>query len=204
MTTVGILAYGSVVSDPREEIECATVRKIASVLTPFKVEFARTSSKTRSGAPTVVPVEAGGAQVRGCVFVVSATEAEASDMLYRRETGQKTAKYVEPKVPGPNTVLIRRIENFEGVGVVVYTHIASNIPDLSAQKLAALAIESARQRSDDLDGINYLIQAKANGIRTALSDDYEAEIKSALGVSTLEEALVKIRSETLHPSRERS
>ena len=39
----------------------ATVEMIRNVLTPFKVEFARKSLK-RSDAPTLVPVENGGAR----------------------------------------------------------------------------------------------------------------------------------------------
>ena len=39
--TVGILAYGSLIDNPGDEIAAATVRTIEEVETPFNVEFAR-------------------------------------------------------------------------------------------------------------------------------------------------------------------
>jgi len=42
--------------------------------------------------------------------------------------------------------------------------------------------------------INYLISAKENGIRTALSDNYEAEILRQTDCGSLEEALQKLTS----------
>lgn len=44
--TVGILAYGSLISDPGDEIENARTKIIHDVMTPFHIEFAR-SSKNR-------------------------------------------------------------------------------------------------------------------------------------------------------------
>src|SRR3954447_17111626 len=52
---VGILAYGSLIDNPGAEIEAALISREADILTPFGVEFARSSSKG-SGAPTLVPV----------------------------------------------------------------------------------------------------------------------------------------------------
>ena len=58
---VGILAFGSMAGEPGAELAGAVTRRIA-VQTPFAVEFAR-SSRTRDGAPTLVPVREGGAHV---------------------------------------------------------------------------------------------------------------------------------------------
>ena len=49
--TVGILAYGSLIDEPGEEIDSATLAVNGPVLTPFKVEFARKST-TRASAPS--------------------------------------------------------------------------------------------------------------------------------------------------------
>jgi hypothetical protein len=81
---VGILAYGSLITSPGREIEGATVSKKSSVLTPFNVEFAR-SSRSRSGASTLVPVSNGGAQVNATIFEVSVPRKEARNIFYRRE-----------------------------------------------------------------------------------------------------------------------
>ena len=58
---VGILAFGSIAGDPGAELAAAVTRRI-EVKTPFAVEFAR-SSRSRDGAPTLVPVGEGGAHV---------------------------------------------------------------------------------------------------------------------------------------------
>lgn len=193
--TVGILAYGSLIGDPGEEIADATIHTVANVLTPFSIEFARQSGKTRGGAPTLVPVPDGGSTVQGQVFVVDVAEGEAANRLWRREvrkvgTGRA---YVPPKEIGPNTVVVKRLENFAGVKVVLYTEIAANIEPLTAETLATLAIESVSKAAPGQDGISYLIAAKANGIGTALSADYENEILRQSRCSGLEEALAKYR-----------
>jgi hypothetical protein len=48
--TVGILTYGSLIGDPGPEIEEVRTRTIEGLTTPFSVEFARMSGKTRGGA----------------------------------------------------------------------------------------------------------------------------------------------------------
>jgi hypothetical protein len=53
----------------------------------------------------------------------------------------------------------------------------------------------ARKRQDERDGISYFLAAKQNGIKTPLSDDYEAEIKRQLDVAHLEEAMEKVRGQ---------
>jgi hypothetical protein len=55
-----------------------------------QVEFAR-SSRTRDGAPTLVPVSEGGAHVCASVLVLddADTVGDARDILYRRETGRR-------------------------------------------------------------------------------------------------------------------
>ena len=194
MITVGILAYGSVISDPRAEIESVAIDRI-KIKTPFNVEFAR-KSRTRNGAPTLVPVKDHGGPVDAWIIVVNASWEDASNVLWRRETGNVGSgkAYTPPVKVGENTVEIKWLESFNGLDMVAYTSIAANIKPLAAKTLADLAIESVRQRRDDRDGISYLIAAKAAGIMTPLSDAYEREIKRAVGVEDLHEALHKVRS----------
>lgn len=195
--TVGILAYGSLISDPRDEIMNAHTRIIYDIMTPFHIEFAR-SSNGRGGAPTLVPVTRGGAHVKGQVFVMDVSEADAADILYRREigkTGDMTRTYNPPTSVTNNTVLVKHLPHFAGLDVVLYTQIAATIGPLTAKQLATLAIDSVAKAKKGLDGISYLIAAKHNGIETALSPDYEAEILKKTGCSSLEEALSSIRSE---------
>jgi hypothetical protein len=82
--TLGILAFGSLIDDPGAEIEAALVGRKLNVPTPFGVEFARSSTK-REGAPTLVPLEQGGAPVLAQIILVNVTEQEAKDRLWRRE-----------------------------------------------------------------------------------------------------------------------
>jgi hypothetical protein len=98
-----------------------------------------------------------------------------------------------PDTPGPDTVIVRRLETFEGIGVVLYTEIEANLEPLTAENLAQLAIDSVHQADRGQDGISYLIAAKRNGISTALSGAYEVEILRRLEASSLEEALKRLR-----------
>ena len=192
--TVGILAYGSLISDPRDEIEKAHSEIIQDVMTPFHIEFAR-SSTGRGGAPTLVPVKSGGAYVTGQVFAMEVSEAEAADILYRREighVGNMTKRYERRGRVTDNTVVVERLANFAGLDVVLFTQIAATITPLNAQRLAELAIESVAKAPAGLDGISYLSAAKKHGIQTALSQNYEAEILKVTGSETLEEARTKL------------
>ena len=192
---VGILAYGSLIPSPGAEIEGVRIDTKANVLTPFKVEFAR-SSKGRSGAPTVVPVSDGGKQVNAVIFEVSVPKEEAMHILYRREINRvgSARRYDPLGEKGPCDVVIDCLENFEGFDVVLSTRIGANITPLTASELAARAIRSAREKDDGRDGISYLLDAKRHGIETPLSGAYEAEIKRQLNVTSLEEALKKARA----------
>ena len=79
---LGILAYGSLITSPGPEIASLTVERIKNVETPFKVEFAR-KSKTRGYAPTLIPVDSGGASVKAEIIVIKDHFAPdlAADML---------------------------------------------------------------------------------------------------------------------------
>lgn len=82
---IGILAYGSLIDDPGGEIEPYIIKRI-EIETPFPVEFAR-SSRTRDGAPTLVPVSQGGSTVHAVILVLDreVSESQARDVLWRRE-----------------------------------------------------------------------------------------------------------------------
>lgn len=195
--TIGILAYGSLISDPRIEIETYHTEIIREVMTPFHVEFARSSSG-RGGAPTLVPVSNGGAQVMGQVFVMNLSEEEATHVLYRREIGrqgQTDRLYRRPKVVTEKNVLVERLTDFAGLDVVLYTQIAATILPLTAERLADLAIASVAKADPGLDGITYLKAAKESGIVTALSPSYETEILRKIDCETLEQALAKLQSQ---------
>ena len=195
---VGILAYGSLIDEPGDEISAVTVAMKSNVTTPFNVEFARKSRK-RENAPTLVPVTGYGAPVRAKVFVVDVAEAEASNRIYRREINAVGSgrRYVPPKTIGPDTVVVARLKDFADVATVLYTEIAANIEKPDADKLASLAIASARAIRDGRDGITYLMRAKANGIETPLSAAYESEILRKLKVRDLDEALREARNEPI-------
>lgn len=193
---IGILAYGSLISDPRAEIEIARTDIIKEVMTPFDIEFARSSSG-RGGAPTLVPVTSGGARVKGQVFVMDASEPEAADILYRREIGRvgdMKRSYTRPEPVTDKSVVVERLPDFAGLDVVLYTRIAATITPLTAKHLAELAIASVSRASPGLDGISYLIAAKRHGIATTLSPAYEAEILKETECETLEEALAELQS----------
>ena len=185
---VGILSYGSLGDDPGVEIGPLVVERIEGVETPFRVEFVR-QSRTRGGAPTLVPVPEGGATVNASILVLrgSVSESEAADMLWRRETRKEGS---EQRYNPSSEVTVRRLENFEGLGVVLYAELGANIADPDPRKLAGLAIRSVRSDASrkGVDGISYLINIKENGGETPLMPRYEKEILRCTGTKTLERA----------------
>ena len=193
--SIGILAFGSLIDNPGAEIEDALIGRKLNVRTPFAVEFARSSIRRR-GAPTLVPVQQGGRSVLAQILLVNVPEQEAKDRLWRRETNRiaQGGHYVHSANPGPNTLVIDRYENFEGVEVVLAARFAATIAPLTAVHLAELAIASARLERTGRDGVTYLIDAKRNGITTDLSDAYEQEILRRTQAHDLSEALRKIQA----------
>jgi hypothetical protein len=192
---LGILAYGSLITDPGAELLAVTVGRTEKVLTPFPVEYAR-SSDGRGGAPTLVPF-AGGSQVEAVIFTLDATPDEAASILYRREINQVGSgkAYREPAADSLNAVRVERFEHIEGYDLVLSTRLAPTIDPLTPDALADLAIESARKLGDGRDGIGYLIAAQASGISTPLTPAYKAAILAKTSTSDLESALASIRRE---------
>jgi len=200
MSAIGILAYGSLIDDPGVEIEPYIEARIRDIETPFSIEFAR-SSATRDGAPTVVPVEDGGAPVKAQILVLKnqIDLGKAEDLLWRRETrNEQTDKhYKKPLNPAPNRMVVEIVNDWQGLKYVLYTKLGANIPDVSADKLSELAIRSARTEAgqEGKDGISYLISTMAHGIVTPLSGDYEKAILMKTKTESLVEALEKLRNE---------
>ncbi len=190
---IGVLAYGSLITDPGAELEAATLSRKDGVSTPFAVEYARSSSGRR-GAPTLVPVEQGGASVLATILKLDASADDAADIVYRREISKigTGRRYVEPLHPTPNTVIIDRFPDFEGFEVVLSTRIGANIVPLTPDNLARFAINSAREALPGKDGITYLMNAMRCGIVTPLSSDYEAAILNETGASDLAGALAAV------------
>ena len=199
MTSIAVLAYGSLIDEPGTELSPLVTRRIKRVKTPFCIEFARSSS-TRDGAPTLVPVAVGGAPVYGVLLVLENTvdRAKAEDLLWRRETrNEGTGKsYPRPPMLGPNKVIIECRFNFAEVEIVLFTKIATNIDRLTPDHLADLAIGSARRGAGakQMDGISYLISAINNGMSTPLLPKFKDSILEKTGAASLEDAYSLIRS----------
>jgi hypothetical protein len=189
--SIGILAFGSINEEPGIELASAVTRRI-EVETPFAVEFAR-SSRTRDGAPTLVPVKEGGARVPASILFIgdSATTEDAYEILYRRETGRlsNTSTYSQAD-------WIAELPGFAGTSTCFYTALQPNIQPLVAEKLAELAISSAAALAgaDRRDGISYLLQQKRRGVITPLMPAYEKAVLAHTGANDLPEAWEQVRS----------
>jgi hypothetical protein len=182
---VGILAYGSLVDEPGACLDAVTVRRIP-LKAPFMAEFAR-SSRTRNGAPTLVPVREGGALIPARLLVLdeSVSIPDAHALLYRRETHRNDAS-----VPA-QVDWIEGLPDFWGTSVCLYTALDANIPlPLTGEKLAEFAVASAASPSGAArrDGISYLAQQKRRGVRTPLMASYEQAILARTGARDLDEA----------------
>lgn len=200
MCDIGILAYGSLIEDPGKEITPLIRKRIVGVQTPFHIEFAR-SSLTRDGAPTVVPVEIGGASAQAAILVLNEEVSieKAKDLLWRRETRNECTDkhYKKPLSSGPNKMVVEELLKFGGVNTVLYTKLEPNIKDVTPEYLAELAIKSAKSDSGKKgkDGISYLISLKRQGIATPLMLRYEETILAKTGTRSLEDALARICGE---------
>ncbi|WP_428330305.1 hypothetical protein [Mucilaginibacter sp.] len=126
---IGILAYGSLIVDPGNEIGSLTIGRLNCV-TPFAVEYARLSKK-RDYAPTLIPVATGGCPVNAVILLLKPETSlqVAKDILWRRETRQDdlSRPYPEHKPPGEDSVRVEVIHNLAGVETVIYTSISRNI-----------------------------------------------------------------------------
>jgi hypothetical protein len=192
---VGILAFGSLISDPGKELLAKIIMRTKTP-TPFGVEYGR-HSQTRGGAPTLVPHESGG-PVDAEILVLEDTVSveEARNMLWRRERRKEGTgeNYVEGT--SPNSVLVREWTDFPGVEHVLYTdfHPEGKVAKPQAEELAKQAIQSANAAKKGMDGITYLKTNMASGVKTKLTADYEAEILKQTKANTLEEALGKAKT----------
>jgi hypothetical protein len=175
---IAILAFGSLLNEPGEEIAEKLAFRIKTE-TPFPVEYARLSGQTRGGAPTLVRHKAGN-PVKAEILVLDETVSfdEARDMLWRRERRRVDSgdKYLEGTTP--NSILVRTITDNPWVENVHYTefHDQGKIAEPTAANLARSAIESVTKAEPGMDGITYLMSNIASGIATPLTKDYEAEI----------------------------
>jgi hypothetical protein len=196
-SSIGILAYGSLLADPGGEIDAATVGRI-SVETPFPIEYAR-SSTGRDGAPTLVPVpEDYGAPVQAKILLIRPDmQANAIvDILYRREinkVGDVNIRYDEEAQQQKNDpVLVKPVDDLGGVPTVFYTRLKANVGvvldtersvEVKAAHLARLAVGSVTEETyaENRDGIRYLADALEHGIHTPLTDAYRAAVLRRAG-----------------------
>jgi hypothetical protein len=165
--------------------------------TPFPVEYARISkSEKRSGAPTVIKHEAG-APVAAQILVLddTVTFEQARDMLWRREAGVTDTTKQYPAGTSSNSVQVEEIKDNPSVTRVLYTDFlpTGKIEKPNATELAQRAIASVKGAQQGEDGISYLMNNIASGIKTKLTPDYEAEILKQTKTSSLEGALRKAK-----------
>ena len=199
MAHVAILAFGSLIEDPGNELGPRIDDRVKRVPTPFSIEFAR-SSGSRGGGPTLIPVDEGGSSANAVLLALdhAVERAEAMDLLWRRETRKEFSgrQYKRPTNPGANDVLIECLKEFHGFSVVLYTKIRANIEVLTSDRLAELAICSARRKAGAkrMDGISYLASVLRQGITTPLTPDYKAAILRKTASNSLDEAHFKVRA----------
>lgn len=195
MPQLGILAYGSLICDPGDEL-LGIIETRRETVTPFNVEYARSSS-SRDGAPTPTVVENCGAPVRAVLFVLTASGdlEEATDVLYRREMHEPAGSTRQYNRSKSGAVRIEELQDFLTIDTVLFTNTKVTHPNPSAAKLADLAIQSATMPAGKRreDGISYLKSMKNCGVITALTEAYENAILQRLGANDLEEAWISAR-----------
>ncbi len=197
---IGILAFGSLIDNPGEEIKEIEVERI-NCITPFKIEFARISS-SRDQAPTLVPVEENskGRKTNATIIVIDENTKldKAKSILWRRECHKtnRNEEYVEREKPTSQNVIVLELENFCEVDKVIYTTFLpqKKYKNLTPEKLADFAISSILSKAgvEKKDGIRYLKSTKKYGIVTEDSEEYEKQILLKTNSKSLEEAIEKL------------
>ncbi len=113
MKGVGILAYGSLISDPGIKIGPQIARRVPTT-TPFPVEYARLSATTRGGAPTVVPHSSGNPVIAEVLVLSDSVQlAEAKNLLWRRETRKEHSGQLYRESNSPNAVVSALLERYD-------------------------------------------------------------------------------------------
>ena len=206
---IGILAYGSLITDPGWEIEQVTAWRIPDVVTPFAVEYAR-SSHSRNGAPTLVLLDGDNWDPGNAIILVlrkGTRKQTALNYLYRREThrvGDSTKRHNAEMPRDTNRVSIQSLQNFHDLSTVFYTYIRPNIPEIldqsissqqKADRLAQLAIDSLTDETywTCQDGIHYLAATLALARAPAAQKNGETAAASAADVALNTTQIVNVR-----------
>ena len=188
---IGILAFGSLLDHPGSELEARVVRRIDGLTTPFSVEFSR-SSRSRDGAPTLVPVSRGGVPLAASVLELDPAldERAARDLLYRRETSRPDVRATTRR-----PTWIQAVRDFAGLDLCVYTALPPNLVDPTPERLAELAVQSAAFPSGAArrDGISYLEAHLRRGATTPLTQPYVEAVLALTGAGDLDEAWRRAR-----------
>lgn len=203
---IGILAYGSLITHPGQEIESVLDHVIPDVMTPFPAEYARKSG-TRAGAPTLVPVSIGcGTPVKAVVLVLKkyTRKKKAQNFLYRRELHQEGDLEViyddQVQRQKRDAMVIETMKNQFGLSVIYYTALKPNFTEIldtkltqeqKAELLARAAIDSVTQGTyaKEMDGLQYLADNIEAGVVTVLTEVYAQAILNKVGnVSNLSQA----------------
>ena len=215
----GILAYGSIIYEPKAEITNANADKERfPTVTPFSVEFARISGRDRGFAPTLVPFKGGDSKrIKAEVFEMDKTQACGANILYSREKKKQNQKYTrtivyynanEDKsefyisdlenihVNGLNELEVNDLKGKRKLDKILFAQLGANISDPTPEYLSCLAIQSVVEADENCDGISYLVGIDINhgdGIVTHLSKDYEQWILQITKSRCLRQALDRAR-----------
>ncbi len=174
-SNIGIFGYGSLLSNPGDDIGPHIVDRIPHV-SPWKIEYAR-RSEGRGRGPTLVIHKAGRA-VNGQILLLDVEAnrlADVREWLWERENK-------------PRRRCIKEMQ-MGGVRHVLYCDIESNIDDseLNADSLARFAIKSLSLKPKR-NGIAYLARNIELGIVTPLTYAYREAILRLTRSSNLDEA----------------
>ena len=172
---LAIFAYGSLLSDPGEQIAPHIIARITQP-SPWPIEYAR-RAKLRGNGPTLVIHRLGGI-VQGQLLVLDVSLDrinEVEEWLWTREG--------KPPRDG-----IRRMEWY-GYGRVLYCDLESTLgeADLTPQSLARFAIESVRQQPER-NALKYLANNIEQGVITPLTLAYRDAVLSITGAVNLWQA----------------
>lgn len=172
---IAIFAYGSLLSDPGEELGPRIIERLPRP-SPWPIEYAR-RAKVRGDGPTLV-IHESGASVQGKLLVLDAPVRSIDtieELLWEREG--------KPPLAG-----IKRMA-WQGFNAVLYCELEANLSHvaLSGELLASFAIESVR-KNPARNAVRYLAQNIEQGVITPLTHAYRDAILRVTGARDLRQA----------------
>ncbi|MBU4502272.1 MAG: hypothetical protein KKA79_06755 [Nanoarchaeota archaeon] len=191
---IAILAYGSLIWEPGEEIKQHIIA-VVDCITPFNVEYAQRSYKSRGGAPTLTKISGIGNKTRAKLLVLDyhntiEGKKKVYSLICQRENTPKKEWNDEAEPPKP--IYITNLEDYDSVFYCAFKGEPENT--ITSENLVNWAKESViacnKEGKIENNGVRYLINCYKNGVVTPLTEEYIQKL-GGTNVEEIEKRILK-------------